>query len=371
MKYDPPNEADFGNPKALFSVVFSGEVHQHVYGLDKNGSIANPWIEEPFDSATGIVKDPDRYAGRVVGSDRVSKGFQNLASAFRPLFDLASGLKEGEFKFASVFYNTVISAMSVEGVLPIYEPSCGIDPSRVTGDGLCNGQTQKQVGMFAVGINLGLLSKFLSEMYLKGGYMFYVERQTGHIIGASNKNIKVHDENNKAITADQVDDQMVLDLTQWVLKEREDKEVTWAGVKSGKGEATISGKDYFMFIVDYQEFGVQWVGVLAIPWDSVMEDIERQKWATLILGMFVAVAVKFFLQFLRNLTQAFLWKSVVYPAIDKAAAEDVGNAVRSAVQEAQGQQQGGQATRAPAVAAAAGIAAAAGAGTAVAVSSVV
>lgn len=331
MVYNGTNQNDFGNPHALFSVVLGGAVHQHAYGLDKNGSLANPYIEDPFDHVTGRVKDPDRYPQGVVGVDRTNRGFQNVAHTSAPLFELVSGLQEGTFRYGSVYYNTRMNAMAVDGVVPIYEPSCGVDPGRKTSSGLCNGQVQRQVGIFTVAYTLGVLTDTLAKMFLKGGFMFYVERSTGHLIGSSNRALKLHDGSNNSIAAAQSDDQMVLDLTRWVLDERTAGAKTWQAVEAGTAQATIAGKTYFVYVCDYPRFKLAWIGVLAIPWDNVMEDIQRDKWVTLVTGMAIAVAAKLLLNILQGMTKNFLWQKVVHPAIDKAAERDLEQATEARI----------------------------------------
>lgn len=313
---------DFGDDRAQFDIVIAADPsgHQHVYGHDPAGNRTNRWIGE-FVNANGTIPHPDRGPIR----EREDNGFMALHIAFGGLFRHAAGMGEGEFKFASVFWNGFINAISVEGVMPVFDKSCGIDAERVA----CR-QNQRMAGIFAVGINLGLLSQYLSSMFLKGGYVFYVERATGHLIGASNNDIIVHKEdadgNKVPLLASDSQDAQVSDGTTWVLgsdSQLSDDSGTWSSVRPGSGQAIWGDETYFVTVVEYKEFGLDWVGVISVPWPNVMEDIERQKWSTLVVGMSFALAIKLALQALQKTMQTLIWRKHVIPAIDKAALKDV------------------------------------------------
>jgi len=317
------NEDHFNNDKALFDIVISGDTHVHKYALYPDGNRSNPMVGETFDASTGIAKDADRYAVGEIGDDRTFAGFKQWPKTWageRKI--LETDPPEGQFRVSNVFYHPSLGSTSVQGVIPVYEPSCGIDPGRKVG-GLCQGQQQKRVGGFVIGINLGLLSLFLSEMALKGGYIFYVERYSGFVIGSSNRDMPLSDANSKPVPAISAQDQQMVDRVKWLLEEREGHTITWAEVKAGTAQAEINGEAQFMYVVDYTDFGVDWVGVLSIPWDSVMEDIQRAKWGTLVWGMVIALGIKLVLQLIGNLVQKRLWNKSVYPALDKAAEQDV------------------------------------------------
>lgn len=314
---------DFGDDNAQFDIIIAADPrgHKHVYGHDPAGNRANRWIEE-FVNANGTIPHPDRGPTR----DVTDNGFMGLHVAFGGLFQKAAGMQEGEFQFASVFWNGFINAISVEGVMAVYDKSCGIDPERVA----CR-QGQAMSGIFAVGINLGLMSQYLSSMFLKGGYMFYVERETGHLIGSSANNIVVNkqlaDDSFVPLPASESQDTQVREGTRWVLSGdsglSDGSGSRWSSVRPGSGQAKWGDETYFVTVVEYREFGLDWIGVVSVPWPNVMEDIESQKWRTLAIGMVFALAIKLFLQGLQKGLQMVIWRKHVIPSIDRAALKDM------------------------------------------------
>lgn len=314
---------DFGDDNAQFDIIIAADPqgHQHVYGHDPAGNRANRWIGE-FVNADGTIPHPDTGPTR----DVQDNGFMPIHVVFGGLFHKAAGMEEGEFQFASVFWNTFINAISVEGVMGVYDRSCGIDPDRVA----CRqGQTFSVI--FAVGINLGLLSQYLSSMFLKGGYMFYVERATGHLIGSSANGIVVNKELDDGsfvpLPASESQDTQVREGTRWVLSGDIDLSngdgSSWSSVRAGSGQAVWGDETYFVTVVEYTEFGLDWVGVVSVPWPNVMEDIEREKWQTLAIGMVFALLIKLFLQALQKTLQMVIWRKHVIPSIDRAALKDM------------------------------------------------
>lgn len=324
MIYDNPGD-DFGDDRAQFDIVIAADAagHQHVYGHDPAGNRTNRWIGE-FVNADGTIPHPDR--GPYANDTRNDNGFMGIHVAFGGLFHMADDMAEGEFKFASVFWNGFINAISVEGVMPVFDRSCGIDAERVA----CR-QNQRFAGIFAVGINLGLMSQYLSNMFLKGGYVFYVERATGHLIGSSKAGIVVHkeeaDETRVPLPASESQDTHVKKGTAWVLGGDSDLSdgsgSSWSSVRPGSGQTVWGDETYFVTVVEYTEFGLDWIGVISVPWPNVMEDIERQKWRTLCIGMAFALAIKLLLTALQKGLQTIIWRRHVIPAIDKAALKDV------------------------------------------------
>lgn len=326
------NEDHYNNDKALYSIVVSGkggEPATHKYALYPDGNRTNTMAIDKF-HANGTMQDPDRFELGDQGGRGGGQFWHGPKSMAAERLILQEALKEGEFGISDVFYLPTLSATAVQGVVPIYEPSCGIVPSRVV-DGKCQGQTQKRIGAFFIGINLGLISLFLSEMSLKGGYMFYIERKSGLIIGTSNKDMPLKktitnpDGSTKdvAVPAMEAQDPQLVKRVEWLLNEREGKKITWKDVKEGHGQATIDGEENFMYITVYREFQVDWIGILSIPWDSVMEDIERQKWQTMAYGLGVALGIKLTIQALVILISMRLWKTMVYPALCRAGKKDL------------------------------------------------
>lgn len=238
-------------------------------------------------------------------------------------------MKEGEFTFTKVFIWKAHKEpfLKTNGVLPIYSPSCGIDPRRH-----CDTASRKFVGFWVVGFKLHFFSQYLATLKLKNGFIFYVERETGHFLASSNQDFEgyrtVVGAGGKTshvpyvASASDFPEKQVRDRVRWVLDQDGDGTLTtWAEVRPTNAIAVIQGKREFVAVYDYREFGLEWIGVLTVPYDSIMADINAAKYKTLAIGLASVFVVKMALTLLNQLITRLAKQKWVIPNICKAATD--------------------------------------------------
>merc|ERR1711988_2073139 len=109
----------------------------------------------------------------------------------------------------------------------------------------------------------------------------------------------------------------------WLLNERDGK-MTWADVKAGEAEVEIGDEGVqFIKVTSLTQFGVDWIGVISIPWKSVMKELNDTKLRTLLLGMLVVGGIKAFLETFRAYVQTKMIKRAVIPGMRKTLEEEL------------------------------------------------
>ena len=328
------NEDNYADDKAQFNILVANpppDPNWHIYGLYKDGNTKNPTVMETFDRVTGRAEDPYRYpAGTAVNEsigNRVNWGFNHWpkTDGFWYKTVLEKDLAEGEVTFSRVFMWDINKPVTLKthGIIPIYYPQCGVDKSR------CPGMQQKRVGAWVVGFKLHFLSQYLSNLQLKGGFIFYVERETGNFIASSDAKFDsfrtIVDETTKKASyvpyqADASDFPVkeVKSRVHWLLNERNGK-VSWEDVKPGAAEVEIGDEGVqFIKVITLNHFGVDWVGVISIPWESVMKELNAAKLRTLLLGMVFVGGIKAILELFRAYIQTKMIKKAVIPGMKQS-----------------------------------------------------
>jgi len=339
------NEDDYADDKAQFNILVANpppDPNWHIYGLYKDGNSKNPTVMETFDEVTARPKDPYRYpAGVAVNQsigNRVNWGFNHWPKndGFWYKTVREKDLAEGEFTFSRVFMWDINKPVTLKthGIIPIYYPQCGVDKSR------CPGMRQKRVGAWVVGFKLHFLSQYLSNLQLKGGFIFFVERETGNFIASSDAKFDsfrtIVDETTKKVsyapyeaTAADFPVKKVKSRVHWLLHEREGK-MTWADVKAGAAEVEIGDEGVqFIKVTSLTQFGVDWIGVISIPWESVMKELNETKFRTLLLGMLIVGCIKAFLETFRAYVQTKMIKSAVIPGMKKTLEDELLNQLQA------------------------------------------
>lgn len=344
-KMNHANEDNYANDRAQFNILVANpppEPNWHVYGLHKDGDIKNPTVMETFDAATGRPKDPYRYPAGVAENqsigNRVLWGFNHWPKTdgfwYRTVHE--KDLAEGETTFSRVFMWDINKPVTLKthGIIPIYYPQCGVDNSR------CPGVQQKRVGAWVVGFKLHFLSQYLSTLQLQNGFIFYVERETGNFLASSDDKFDSFrttiDENTKKASyspykADATDfpQKQVKDRVHWLLNERDGK-VTWANVKAGAAEVEIGDEGVqFVKVISFKQFGVDWLGIITIPWESVMKELNASKFRTLMLGMLIVGGIKALLETFRAYVQTKMIRKAVIPGMKSSLEETISTQLRA------------------------------------------
>jgi hypothetical protein len=187
---------------------------------------------------------------------------------------------------------------------------------------------------------LHFLSQYLSSLKLKGGFIFYVERETGNFIASSDARFDsfrtVVEEATKKTSyvpyqADASDFpvEKVKSRVHWLLNERDGK-VSWEDVKPGAAEVEIGEEGVqFVKVISLRQFGVDWVGVISIPWVSVMKELNDTKFRTLLLGMLIVGGIKAILEVFRAYIQTKMIKRAVIPGMKQSLEEELLNRLQS------------------------------------------
>jgi len=344
-KMNKANEDNYADDKAQFNILVANpppDANWHIYGLYKEGNTKNPTVMETFDAVTGWPEDPYRYpAGIAVNEsigNRVNWGFnhwpKNDGFWYKTIHE--KDLAEGEVTFSRVFMWDINKPVTLKthGIIPIYSPQCGVDKSR------CPGMQQKRVGAWVVGFKLHFLSQYLSSLQLKGGFIFYVERETGNFLASSDAKFDsfrttVDETTQKAsytpykANATDFPVKQVKSRVHWLLNERDGK-VTWADVKAGAAEVEVGDEGVqFIKVTPLTQFGVDWVGVISIPWESVMKELNDTKFRTLLLGMLIVGGIKATLETFRAYVQTKMIKKAVIPGMKQSLEDELLNQLQA------------------------------------------
>jgi len=339
------NEDNYADDKAQFNILVANpppDPNWHIYGLYRHGNSKNPTVMETFDPVTGRPQDPYRYpAGIAVNQsigNRVNWGFnhwpKNDGFWYKTIRE--KDLAEGEVTFSRIFMWDINKPVTLKthGIIPIYYPQCGVDKSR------CPGMQQKRVGAWVVGFKLHFLSQYLGSLQLKGGFIFYVERETGNFIASSNAKFDSFrttvDETTKKTSyapykanATDFPVKQVKSRVHWLLNERDGK-TTWADVKAGAAEVDIGDEGVqFIKVTSLTQFGVDWVGVISIPWESVMKELNDTKFRTLLLGMLIVGGIKALLETFRACVQTKMIKRAVIPGMKQTLEDEILNQLQA------------------------------------------
>ena len=187
----------------------------------------------------------------------------------------------------------------------------------------------RRVGAMVTGFKLHWVSTFLASLRTKEGlFIMLVERATGHTVATSNTHFDVLDEvSNKPIRADLITkDDRARDLARMVYRRFGSH---WPSVVPfhSRGVSAGSWSDILFSIQDDSDFvivfsyanpyGIDWIGIISVPYDSVMADIQNTQLSLGLATVAIAGALRIFGQVLDIGVSMLLQKVGLGLAVDE------------------------------------------------------